>query len=75
MSAFNEKKTDPEGISTMPSQGGDIHDSNEIVHDAVLGEMSEEGPDYRNVSLSWERFHICQTDIPSRPDGLDPPFS
>ncbi|WAO95693.1 Aa-trans domain-containing protein [Fusarium falciforme] len=49
MSALNEIKTDPEGLSTMPSQGGDVHDSNEIVHDAVFGEISDDGPDYRNV--------------------------
>jgi hypothetical protein len=73
MSALNEKKTDPEGLSTMPSQG--MHDSNEIVHDPVFGEISEDGPDYRNVSLSWKYFHICQTDIPSTSDGLDLPFS
>ncbi|KAK7229318.1 hypothetical protein V2G26_001488 [Clonostachys chloroleuca] len=31
----------------MPSQG--IHDSNEIAHDPVFGEISEDGPDCRNV--------------------------
>lgn len=56
----------------MPSQG--IHDSNEIAHDPVFGEISEDGPDCRNVSLSWEIFHTCPTDIASRSDGLDPPF-
>ncbi|CAH0032684.1 unnamed protein product [Clonostachys rhizophaga] len=61
MSALNEKKTDPEGLSTMASQG--MHDSNEIVHDPVFGEISEDGPDYRNVSFSWEHFHMCLTDI------------
>ncbi|RMJ16815.1 hypothetical protein CDV36_003560 [Fusarium kuroshium] len=49
MSHFNEKKSDPEGLSTMPSHVGEVHDSNDIVHDAVFGHISEDGPDYRNV--------------------------
>ncbi|RSL50128.1 hypothetical protein CEP54_012075 [Fusarium duplospermum] len=33
---------------TLPT-ASEVHDSKEIIHDAVFGHISEDGPDYRNV--------------------------
>lgn len=51
---FKEKKSaqDPEGFSDglqrPPSQNGSIYASSHV-EDAVFGEVTEDGPNYRNV--------------------------
>ncbi|KAH7171280.1 hypothetical protein EDB81DRAFT_753675 [Dactylonectria macrodidyma] len=38
--ADNEKKIDPEGLSTMPSGVGEVHDSNALAYDEVFGDIT-----------------------------------
>ncbi|KAF2716484.1 amino acid transporter [Polychaeton citri CBS 116435] len=38
-----------EQLAPVPSHGGEVYDDPEFAHDAVFGEMSEDGPNYRNV--------------------------
>lgn len=48
MSQNSEKKQD-DSLSPVPSQTGQIFENQTYVHDAVFGEITEEGPNYRNV--------------------------
>ena len=41
----------PEPIIHVPSQMGEILKGEHTTHDAVFGEVTEDGPNYRNVSL------------------------
>ncbi|OQE18275.1 hypothetical protein PENSTE_c018G05243 [Penicillium steckii] len=43
-----EKKQD-DSLSPVPSQTGQIFEDQNYAHDAVFGEITEEGPNYRNV--------------------------
>lgn len=43
----HKTKEDPEALATIPSQNGEVSASN---HDAVFGAITEDGPNYRNVS-------------------------
>ncbi|KAJ5391172.1 amino acid transporter [Penicillium cosmopolitanum] len=43
-----EKKQD-DSLSPVPSQTGQIFEDQTYAHDAVFGEITEEGPNYRNV--------------------------
>jgi hypothetical protein len=43
-----KKEKDLEGLGTSPSQN-DLDPSSDIAHDDVFGEITEHGPNYRNV--------------------------
>jgi hypothetical protein len=43
-----EKKQD-DFLSPVPSQTGQMFEDQTYAHDAVFGEITEEGPNYRNV--------------------------
>lgn len=57
---FTSMKTQ-EALNSRASDSGEagIVADQEICHDAVFGEVTEEGPNYRNVSLPRE---YCRTD-------------
>ena len=46
---------DPEGLGLHPhlSQIGEVQDTENPTYDAVFGEITEGGPNYRNVYLSY----------------------
>jgi hypothetical protein len=41
-------------ITPVPVEAGEVHDgvSKDIQHDAVFGDITEDGPNYRNVNPS-----------------------
>lgn len=45
---ISSEKVDQEGQVLS----GDVHDDQEHAHDAVFGKISDDGPNYRNVSAS-----------------------
>jgi hypothetical protein len=47
MSGTHKTKEEPEALATVPSQNGEVSAS---THDAVFGVITEDGPNYRNVS-------------------------
>lgn len=49
---MNEVKDYEEKLGTDPSQLGDIIEDQTYAHDAVFGEITEDGPNYRNVRVS-----------------------
>jgi hypothetical protein len=49
-----EKKQD-NSLSPVPSQTGQIFEDQTYTHDAVFGEITEEGPNYRNVCKLWKQ--------------------
>lgn len=44
-----EGKDDIEELAPIPSQIGEVHNDPNYAHDAVFGEITEDGPNYRNV--------------------------
>ena len=44
----NEK--DPESLADITLEAGQIKEHSGVVHDAVFGEITEDGPNFRNVS-------------------------
>ncbi|KAJ5105035.1 amino acid transporter [Penicillium alfredii] len=44
-----EGKDDIEELAPVPSQIGEVHNDPNYAHDAVFGEITEDGPNYRNV--------------------------
>jgi hypothetical protein len=40
-------------VAPLPVEAGEVGDSIDIQHDAVFGDITEDGPNYRNVGLSW----------------------
>lgn len=51
MSKF--KSMDEPEIDPVPSQVGEIYDmEKDVHHDAVFGDNTEDGPNYRNVRIS-----------------------
>lgn len=41
-------------IAPLPVEAGGVDDiSKGIQHDAVFGDITEDGPNYRNVGLTW----------------------
>lgn len=43
-------KKEINNLDQSPSRVGEVEDDPACAHDAVFGEMSEDGPNYRNVS-------------------------
>lgn len=51
MKVQTEKKIEtPEGLTTVSPKNGEIVDDPTLIQDAVFGEITEDGPNYRNVS-------------------------
>ena len=44
------EKKDFNNLDQSPSRVGEVEDDPGCAHDAVFGEISEDGPNYRNVS-------------------------
>jgi hypothetical protein len=62
------EKHDPEDLAAVPAQEGEVvHDDYTV--DAVFGEITEDGPNYRNVRIPrhipWPRL------TPARLDGWE----
>lgn len=49
MSKIYKAEEDPEGLTQVPSKKGEIEDNPAQAHDAVFGDITEDGPNYRNV--------------------------
>lgn len=45
------EKQDEEFITPTPTQDGQVADVNDASHDAVFGEITGEGPNYRSVGI------------------------
>jgi hypothetical protein len=50
-------------LDQIPSRVGEVEDDvgPGHAHDAVFGEISEDGPNYRNVSAPYEHFYDLKT--------------
>lgn len=48
-SEMPKSEVGPEELAPIPSQIGEVHSDPSYAHDAVFGELTEEGPNYRNV--------------------------
>lgn len=44
------------GLHPHPSQIGEVQDTETPTYDAVFGEITEGGPNYRNVCLPWPQM-------------------
>lgn len=44
-------RDDVEDLATVPSHIGEVHDDPTQAHDAVFGEITDKGPNYRNVCI------------------------
>ncbi|KAL3493287.1 transmembrane amino acid transporter protein-domain-containing protein [Aspergillus germanicus] len=52
MSKISDKQSnDPEALGNVTSQQGDVQASASTAHDAVFGEITEDGPNYRNLGF------------------------
>lgn len=45
-------KSKPQEGDQAPSETGEVYDDDALAHDAVFGDMSEKGPNYRDVRLA-----------------------
>lgn len=65
-----EKKDehDPEGLGLHPhpSQIGEVQDTETPTYDAVFGEITEDGPNYRNVCLPSYFHPMAETNVSGR---------
>lgn len=58
LNLFNMSKSknldESQHIAPLPVEAGDVHNgaSKDIQHDVVFGDITEDGPNYRNVSPS-----------------------
>ena len=57
-------------VTGGPSQPGDVQ-----ITDDVFGEVGEDGPNYRNVSLTFKTFLTCKADVQNRSVGSQLQFS
>jgi hypothetical protein len=65
ISETSETKSGSAGLSPIQSQQvGEIHSDPAYAHDAVFGESTEEGPNYRNVC------RLSRYVIPAKTDSL-----
>lgn len=51
MSEKSSKQSDLENLQYYPSGVGKVVDDPETAHDAVFGDIGENGPNYRNVRV------------------------
>ena len=63
MATHPEDKYDMEKTTQDPSQNGEVLASNTIEHDAVFGEITEDGPNYRNVGWIGTTALMMKTQI------------
>ncbi|KAH6871028.1 putative amino acid transporter [Thelonectria olida] len=63
MSKSPESQKDPEGLAPVPSQVGEVLEDTAHVHDAVFGEITEDGPNYRNVGWLGTTALMMKTQI------------
>lgn len=56
MSDMSKAKVGPEELATVPSQIGEIHNGTSYTHDAVFGDITDDGPNYRNVCSFQDPF-------------------
>jgi hypothetical protein len=63
MDTHSENKFDVEKPAPTPLQNGEVLDRNTIEHDAVFGEITEDGPNYRNVGWIGTTALMMKTQI------------
>ncbi|KAF5004863.1 hypothetical protein FDECE_8645 [Fusarium decemcellulare] len=63
MSKTSKISEDPHGIAPIPSQAGEVLDDKAVTHDAVFGEITEDGPNYRNVGWLGTAVLMMKTQI------------
>lgn len=68
---LSEKKQEEGLAPTMSHPQGEVIEGS---HDAVFGEITEDGPNYRNVCSSCRRLCIASQSNGHRSDGSEPPF-
>ncbi|GAD94188.1 amino acid transporter, putative [Paecilomyces variotii No. 5] len=63
MSDMPKAKNGPEELATVLSQVGEIHNGTSYTHDAVFGDITDEGPNYRNVGWPGTTVLMLKTQI------------
>ncbi|KAJ9302420.1 hypothetical protein DTO217A2_7413 [Paecilomyces variotii] len=63
MSDMSKAKVGPEELATVPSQIGEIHNGTSYTHDAVFGDITDDGPNYRNVGWLGTTVLMLKTQI------------
>ncbi|KAJ9202769.1 hypothetical protein DTO164E3_2742 [Paecilomyces variotii] len=63
MSDMSKAKVGPEELATVPSQVGEIHNGTSYTHDAVFGDITDDGPNYRNVGWLGTTVLMLKTQI------------
>ncbi|KAJ9324406.1 hypothetical protein DTO027B5_4257 [Paecilomyces variotii] len=63
MSDMPKAKVGPEELATVPSQIGEIHNGTSYTHDAVFGDITDDGPNYRNVGWLGTTVLMLKTQI------------
>ncbi|KAH6975429.1 putative amino acid transporter [Ilyonectria sp. MPI-CAGE-AT-0026] len=56
-------RDDVEDLATVPSHIGEVHDDPAQAHDAVFGEITDKGPNYRNVGWLGTAALMMKTQI------------
>jgi hypothetical protein len=64
---FGSEKVDDQEGQVFP---GEVHDDPGHAHDAVFGKITNDGPNYRNVSRQTFQGEVFQTDYLCRLGGL-----
>lgn len=59
---MSKTKEDPNELAPVPSQAGEVRDMPTYVTDDVFGEVTENGPNYRNVRTLRRVSSRTQTD-------------
>ncbi|RWQ93295.1 putative amino acid transporter [Paecilomyces variotii] len=60
---MSKAKVGPEELATVPSQIGEIHNGTSYTHDAVFGDITDDGPNYRNVGWLGTTVLMLKTQI------------
>lgn len=47
------KEDTEEGLATLPSGAGEVDNDPTLAHDAVFGNITEKGPNYRDVHIPY----------------------
>ena len=47
------KEDTEEGLATLPSGAGEVDNDPTLAHDAVFGNITEKGPNYRDVNIPY----------------------
>jgi hypothetical protein len=70
MSSMPKSKEELPELASFPSQAGEVHDVPTYVTDDVFGEVTENGPNYRNVR-DLQRTSCAQANFATRSDGWE----